>query len=345
MVQHNGNQIPQLHVPVLVDQVMQYMIPSVKQLEQDAKLFEKLVFIDGTFGQGGYTKYLFQQLQQIPLPLQNKFHIFAIDLDLSVKTYFDVLQQSKPSFVSSMDFVHSSYTVGIESIVKECQQRHPNWKILGSMFDLGVSSMQLDQAERGFSFKKELNGPLDMRMNQIKEGGGDSAADVINNMRDVELTQLFVDYGEIPFPIAKRISQEIVLYRNQVKPIETTQELVQIIYKASPPRHSKKSANSGGIHPCTLPFQALRIFVNNEIQGLKECLQTIAAIPDRQWMERVVVVSYHSLEDRLVKNILGKQTNLWYNGLDKKDLQTASEDEIQYNPRSRSAKLRYFLHK
>jgi 16S rRNA (cytosine1402-N4)-methyltransferase len=189
----------------------------------------------------------------------------------------------------------------------------------GVLYDLGVSSMQLDRPERGFSYREE--GPLDMRM----EGEEKTAGDVVNGYPEEKLVGIIRDYGEERF--ARRIAGAVVRARGR-KPIETTRELAAIVASAVPPRR-------GGPHPARRTFQALRIEVNRELEELAVSLpQTVELLAPGG---RLVVISYHSLEDRIVKRFLVGQARLVV--LTKKPMRP-SRTEVSVNPRARGAKLR-----
>jgi len=191
----------------------------------------------------------------------------------------------------------------------------------GLMSDLGVSSLQLNDPARGFSFQAE--GPLDMRMNPVS---GETAEQVVNHIDERELADLIYEFGEERR--SRRIARAIVRSR----PIRTTKQLVEVISAAA------RSMKHERIHPATRTFQALRIFVNRELDDLKALLEAAPRVLKPGG--RLVVISFHSLEDRIVKDALrdGAQQG-WYRLLTKKPV-TASEEEIDRNPRSRSAKMR-----
>ena len=189
----------------------------------------------------------------------------------------------------------------------------------GVLFDLGVSSMQLDRSERGFSYRQD--GPLDMRMGD----DGPTAADLVNELPEKELADLIFEYGQEPK--SRRIAAAIVRARSRA-PIERTDELAGIVVSAVGRR-------PGGPHPARRTFQALRIAVNREIEELAASLpQAVDLLAPGG---RVVVISYHSLEDRIVKTTFRENERLAI--LTKKPLQP-SEAEVAGNPRARSAKLR-----
>ena len=191
----------------------------------------------------------------------------------------------------------------------------------GLIVDLGVSSLQLSDPARGFSFQAE--GPLDMRMNPMS---GETAEQVVNHIDERELADVIYEFGEERR--SRRIARAIVRSR----PIRTTTQLVEVVSAAA------RSMKHERIHPATRTFQALRIFVNRELDDLKALLEAAPGVLKPGG--RLVVISFHSLEDRIVKDALrdgAKQG--WYRLLTKKPV-TASEEEIGRNPRSRSAKMR-----
>ncbi len=258
-------------------------------------------YIDGTFGAGGHTKAL----------LERDVNVLAIDQDINVqetvndfkKTYGEHFKFAKGNFRALDTFAREA---GLESVA-------------GILLDIGVSSMQLDNAERGFAFRQD--GPLDMRMSDE----GESAADVVNSLEQEELAALIYKYGEERH--SRRIARAIVEEREKQK-IKTTNELVTIIQRAYPGGYRQD-------HPARRTFQALRIYVNDELGALEDALKAAENILAAGG--RLVVLSYHSLEDRIVKHALKESQTLQV--ITKRPL-TATEKEIEENPRARSAKLR-----
>jgi 16S rRNA (cytosine1402-N4)-methyltransferase len=190
----------------------------------------------------------------------------------------------------------------------------------GILFDLGLSSLQLDSSGRGFSFKRDE--PLDMRLNPGQEV---TAADIINTTPEEELAQLIRTFGEEHY--SHRLARHIV----QERPIKTTLQLVRVIEQAIGSRR-------GRIHPATRTFQALRIAVNHELEHLESALQQ--AIDLLGFGGRLVVISYHSLDDRTVKHLMQQEMRKAVLRLVNKKVITPSLAEVHVNPRSRSAKLR-----
>jgi len=206
---------------------------------------------------------------------------------------------------------------------REIPQRLGGEKADGILLDLGVSSAQLDDAGRGFSFQAE--GPLDMRMDR---SAGTTAADLVNRMRERELADLLYEYGEEP--ASRRIARAIVFAR-ETRPVETTTELADIVRRAAPRRRP------GGLHPATRTFQALRIRVNRELEGLGEAFAGAARCLKPGG--RLAVIAFHSLEDRAAKEAFRALTVRGFRVLTKKPVRPG-EAEVRANPRARSARLR-----
>ena len=276
------------------------------------------VYVDATFGNGGYTKAILETAD---------CKVIALDRDPTVKIR---VNEFKNMYGDRFEFRAGQFG-DFTDLVPE--------KINGAVFDIGVSSMQLDEAERGFSFSKE--GALDMRMSQ----DGISAKDIVNSYDEEALADLIYQYGEERK--SRQIAKRIAEYR-QNKKIETTTELAEIIYSVI---HKK----FGEIDPATRTFQALRIAVNDELGELSRGLS--GAANRLQKNGRLVVVDFHSLEDRIVKNFFkengGKrirvskyapelvQDERLFAEVSKVIMPTAEECGI--NPRARSAKLRYAI--
>ena len=257
-------------------------------------------YIDGTFGAGGHTRAI----------LEAGGRVLALDRDASVTRFLepDALQDGR------LLFAEATFSALAE------QAAHLGLtEVAGVLLDLGVSSMQLDEAERGFSFRHA--GPLDMRMGR----SGLSAADLVNHAPPEELASIIFRYGEERH--SRRIARRIAEAREQ-EPISTTQALAEIIARAYPPGKRRD-------HPARRTFQALRIAVNDELGELQAALEASASVLAPEG--RVVVLTYHSLEDRIVKHFFRGNEGL--TPLHKRPL-TATAEEISQNPRARSAKLR-----
>ncbi len=217
----------------------------------------------------------------------------------------------------------------IQSVFRRNKQMDTlNFEIAGAIFDLGVSSLQLENPERGFSFSKE--GPLDMRMDPELEV---RALDLVKILSRKELNELFYSLGEEKY--SGRLADALVSTR-QIKPITTTQDLAGVIVRTV----GKNRAAKEQIHPATRVFQALRIAVNDELDVLTEGINQAVNLIQKNG--RIVVISFHSLEDRIVKNTF-KEWQIRGLGkvLTKKPIMSTTE-EVALNPRSRSAKMRVF---
>ena len=267
-------------------------------------------YLDATLGLGGHS-------YEIARRLGPQGHLIGFDKDPQALAIAQ-RRLNRPLEVKDwpqVTLVHASFA--------ELGQRISPASADGILADLGLSSMQLQNASRGFSFQAE--GPLDMRMDPHSERTADQ---VVNRMREEDLANVIYEFGEERR--SRRIARAIV----RARPVRTTAHLAQVLSAALRPMKSAYSA----IHLATRTFQAIRIFVNRELEDLQELLK--AAPAALKPGGRLVVISFHSLEDRLVKDALrqGAQQGL-YRILTKKPV-TASDEEIDRNPRSRSAKLR-----
>ncbi len=258
--------------------------------------------VDGTFGAGGHSRML----------LRAGANVLAIDQDLAAERYVEQLAAEK--LPGELRFAAGNFR-DMEALAAGAGVQSAR----GVFLDLGVSSMQLDEGERGFAFRQD--GPLDMRMGQQEL----SAADVVNEYGVDELAALIYRYGEERH--SRRVARNIVAAREK-SPIRTTGRLAEVVASAYPggPRRE---------HPARRTFQALRIHVNDELGALQEGLEAAARLLEPSG--RLVVLSYHSLEDRIVKQYLRESPRL--TPLTKKP-QEATEAETAANPRARSAKLR-----
>lgn len=306
------NQIP-FHQPVLLEAVVKYALPANGK-----------IFVDGTFGLGGHSSAILKAYPQIE-------RLFGIDRDS------EILEHS----CSSVDDPRITRCHANASDLPLLLERFDIAGIDGMLLDLGVSSWQLDNPTRGFSFTRP--GPLDMRMNSDEKT---TAADLVNNLEKEELAKIFFAYGEEKF--SRRIADAIVRERESV-PITTTDRLAAIVVEAIPAQNRRQSM----IHPATRVFQALRIAVNKELEEIENFLSVILDCLNPGG--HISIISFHSLEDRLVKNFMQKNQK----GCDcppqfpvcvcgkKPRLKIltskavfADETETAANPRARSARLR-----
>ncbi len=304
--------INNIHKPVLLDETISYL-----NCKKDG------IYVDGTLGRGGHTAALLEEIEEEGL-------VIALDRDLQA------INSVKDSIESkNLILEHANYTE-----IKSVLDKHKIDKADGMIFDLGVSSPQLDNSSRGFSYKN--NGPLDMRMNRDQKL---TAADIVNNYSQKEIKNIIYDYGEEKW--AARIAEFIIAYRKKKK-IETTFELVDIIKAAIP-----ASARSSGGHPARRTFQAIRIATNNELNQLKVMVSN--AVDKLKNGGRICIISFHSLEDRIVKHkfrelasdcicppeipvcVCDKEAVVKI--ITKKPIR-ASQKEVDENYRARSAKLR-----
>ncbi len=303
-----------LHYPVLLSEVIRAFEPV-----------DLRVMVDGTLGAGGHAQALLENHPEIE-------HYLGIDQDLQALT---MAKERLKSWQNKLSPQHGNF-VQFDHYLKELSLPPPN----GILLDLGVSSMQLDQPERGFSFMRE--GPLDMRMNQEMPL---TAEEIINQWSEEDLGKIFRDFGEEKH---WRAAARAIVKARQMQAIVTTADLVAVLTPVL-----GAYARKGKIHPLTLVFQALRICVNQELFVLERVLSK--AIDCLAPKGRLVVISFHSLEDRLVKTQMrlaasDKWETSGISGLfrdkeptvalvTKKPIE-ADEEECRRNPRSRSAKLR-----
>ncbi len=299
------------HVPVLFDEALNAL--NIKSSG---------VFVDGTFGRGGHSGAILQRLGSNGL-------LLAIDKDPQAVAYAEMVFGKDGRFLIK----HGSFAM-LEQLAQQCGVAG---KVDGLLLDLGVSSPQLDDPERGFSFLR--SGPLDMRMDS---SSGVSAAEWLASAEGREIAQVLKEFGDERF--SKRIAKAIVDAR-QEGPITTTGQLAAIIEKACPIKEREK-------HPATRSFQAIRIHVNKELEDLRRCLeQSLNVLAP---LGRLAVVSFHSLEDRIVKRFIRdcergddfpadlpvtqEQLRPKLRAVGKAIYPSAGE--IESNPRARSAVLR-----
>ena len=299
------------HTPVLLNEVIRTINP------QSGKLY-----FDATFGWGGYTKKLLDSCA---------CEVIAIDQDPKVKSR---AKEFKREYGTRFNFIESKFSE-ICSVLKKLNTK----KVDGFMFDIGVSSMQLDNPQRGFSFNKE--GPLDMRMGNSEL----TAEEFINSVSEDELADIIYNYGDERK--SRRIAKLIVEHR-KINPIKTTLHLADIVLKANPKKNNHQK------HPATKTFQAIRIYLNDEFNelfaGLTNAEQTLSEDG------KICVVTFHSLEDKIVKNYFYKSSGMDYSSYKNLPVETndseaslipgkkaikPSKEEIETNIRARSAKLRY----
>ena len=304
-----------LHNSVMINEIISFL-PLKKSIN----------VIDATFGGGGYSKTILEKF--------NVNQFLAIDRDPISKIFAKEIKSKFSNFI----LINDKFSK-IEEIVNNTKFKDKKFDII--LFDIGTSSNQIDNAQRGFSFNK--SGPLDMRM-----GASDKKAyDIINNYEEKNLADIIYQYGEERY--SRVIAKEIVKNR-KIKFISDTKELSNIIKKCLP----KKNQLKNKIHPATKTFQAIRIYVNDELNELKTSLEKTLKILNKDGL--ILVVSFQSLEDRIVKDFFNHNSGKrWRSSrhypelpdklatqlkiITKKPI-LPSASEILENPRSRSAKLR-----
>ena len=285
------------HIPVLLNEVLALLCIKPKG-----------IYIDCTIGEGGHSEAILNIIHP------NGF-LIGIDCDESV---LEIAENRLGKFAGSFKLVHDKFF----NITNICGRLNIK-AVDGIIFDVGMSSYQIDNPERGFSFNKD--GPLDMRMDSSSIL---TAQSLVNNLSYDELTKIFFEYGEERY--SRKIASKIVAERNK-RPIQTTFELVSTIKKAIPLRRYR-------IHPATRVFQALRIAANNELGNLSTAITDGFSLLKKEGI--MCIMSFHSLEDRIAKNKFREfKMNEQAKIITKKPL-TPTREEIDRNIRSRSAKLR-----
>ena len=304
-----------LHQPVMLDEVVSTLAPKDDGL-----------YIDATFGNGGYSRAILEAAN---------CHLMAIDQDP------DAIKRGQPlvdAFAPRFTLAHGRFSQMAELLEAQDERVNAVDGVDGIVFDLGVCSTQLDQAERGFSFQKD--GPLDMRMSQ----DGLDAEEVVNKTAESDLADILYTYGDER--ASRRIARAIVKARTEA-PITRTLQLANIIHSVMP------RPKPGQSDSATRSFQALRIYVNQEMAEIEEALEAAQGLLKPDGL--LVVVTFHSLEDRLVKQFIAKrggkvanpsrhlpqmeEAPVYFSMMTRKPL-LPTDDEIATNPRSRSAKLR-----
>ena len=301
------------HIPVALERTIELLTPALTGTAP--------CLVDATLGLGGHTERLLERFTTL--------HIIGIDRDKSALTK---AASRLARFSSRITLVHAVYDQ-----ISEIAHENGHSQVQGILFDLGVSSMQLDTSERGFAYSHEA--PLDMRMDQTR---GVSAGEVINTYSHEELTRILRVYGEEKF--ASRIAARIIDAR-KVAPLNSTVALAELVKESIPAATRRVGGN-----PAKRTFQALRIYVNNELEVLERAIP--AALELLAINGRMVVLSYHSLEDRIVKQAFAKVSSTEVpHGLPieptparfqllTRASESATEVEIASNPRAQSVRIR-----
>ena len=301
-----------MHISVLLDEVIESL-----NIKEDG------LYIDATLGYGGHSNEILKRIK--------KGHLYCFDQD---KIAIDNAKERLSKTGDNFTIIKSNFR-----FIKERIEEKTTTKVNGILIDLGVSSPQLDEKERGFSFHQDA--PLDMRMDLDSDF---SAYNVVNEYEENDLARIIYKYGEEKF--AKSIAKNIVKRREE-KPIETTLELVDIIKKSMPMKAMRDK------HPARRTFQAIRIEVNHELEILEQTMKDALELLDING--RLLVITFHSLEDKIIKNLFKELTKIddkvkglpnipeeylpKYQLVYKKGI-TAGKEELEKNPRSRSATLR-----
>lgn len=259
------------HQPVLLDEVIEAL-----NIRADG------FYIDGTFGRGGHSREIFKRLGP-----KGRLLAFDKDPDAVLSVDNDLVQDDR------FEIIKGSFTM----LMQHVKRHEVEAQVAGVLFDFGVSSPQLDDASRGFSFRYDA--PLDMRMNPTE---GISVAEWLHDASETDIANVIYEYGEER--ASRRIAKAIVTAREE-SPITTTTQLADLVYKAAPPR--KQAKKMGDVHPATKTFQALRIFINSELDEIKEALPQSVDVLCPQG--RLAAISFHSLEDRIVKRFMRDQAN------------------------------------
>ncbi|KJV68889.1 16S rRNA (cytosine(1402)-N(4))-methyltransferase RsmH [Candidatus Neoehrlichia procyonis] len=289
-----------MHIPVLLKEMINILSP------QDGK-----IYVDATFGVGGYSRKILQSAN---------CKVYAIDQDVAAEIFYNQLAQDFPGRIS---FCRDRFS-RIKNIIYDFNID----KVDGVIFDLGMSSVQLDDSSRGFSFMRD--GPLDMRMDTSSPV---NAEVLINTMSEEDMANIIYLYGGEKY--ARKVARAIVSARKE-KLIKSTRELASIISSVV---HRSRFNN---IDPATRTFQAIRISVNDELEELEKGLKSASEILNSDG--KIITVSFHSLEDRITKRVFQFLCNdiKTFKLLNKKIIRPTLE-ELNNNPRSRSAKLRSIL--
>ncbi len=303
-----------MHIPVMLNECLEALITDPRG-----------IYVDGTLGNGGHAEMILEQLGEGGM---------LVGFDRDIDAIERVKEKLKSGAGRQVELVHDNYANMDVQL-----DRLGIGKVNGILLDLGVSSFQLDLAERGFSFQQDA--PIDMRMDQTR---GLTAAELVNSASEKELADLIYQLGEDRD--SRRIARAIVDERNKAR-IETTARLAAIVEQAKGGRKGRRT------HPATQTFQALRMAVNDELAGIEKVLESmIGRIVEGG---RFVVLTFHSLEDRLVKQFFNRhvprEESLQQGGVRRiyeepsaewiwRKPRVASTEEQAVNPRSRSAKLR-----
>lgn len=310
------------HIPVMLREVLEYLNPQAGQN-----------YIDCTLGGAGYSMAIAKKIGE-------EGRVFSFDMDkMAIENATQIFKKEK---INNITLIHDNFR-NLSKNIKEKFSDEEEGSFDGIVFDLGLSSAQLEDEFRGFSFK--LDAPLNMAFGELGVAEGNTTESIINSYGEEELVRIFKDYGEEKF--ARKIAAKILEKRKENK-IKTTKDLVGTIEGAVPASYKR-----GKIHFATKVFQALRIATNQELHNIEEALPQAANL--LRPGGRIIVISYHSLEDRIVKKFFKRESidcvcppsvpvcvcghTASLRMISRKPL-TPCEEELKNNPRSRSAKMR-----
>ena len=290
-----------LHIPVMLREVIDYLDPKPGQ-----------IIVDATLGTGGHSLEILKRITP-------RGRLIGIDRD---EDSLAICRKRFSEFSGSCDFVQANF-VDLDQVLEKLGID----KINGIVFDLGISTYQLKDIERGFSFQQE--GPLDMRMDKSSYI---SAYDLVNNLNESEISHMLWSFGQERWH--NRIAHLLVEERRN-QPIATTSQLANLVMRAIPYRYRKSYYR---IHPATRTFQAVRIAVNRELEILESAVKKAVAILEKK--AKICVISFHSLEDRVIKHTFrALKTDGLIDIITAKPI-TPADSEVAANPSSRSSKLR-----
>ena len=302
------------HIPILLQPIVDFLVDGLILLSPDAA---PGIVLDCTLGGGGHSSAILEKMKTHPSTLKHRVLGIDRDPDAIIR---NKIRFAKDVEASHFELVHASFSEALQAVGDR--------PIYGILADLGISSDQIDSETRGFSFKYPA--PLDMRMNHAQ---GESLLDWLNQVSERALSDVLLNYGDERY--SKQIARKLVELRGRKALPTTSLELADVIASTFPP-----SQRYQGNHPATRSFQAMRIFINDELGELDRLIAQV--FPKTAKNGRIAMLSFHSLEDRRVKEAF--KNHELYSLPFKKPIE-ASDVEVEQNPRSRSAKLRCAIRK
>lgn len=300
------------HLPVLFDQVLEVIDPKPGQ-----------TIVDCTLGLGGHSGRIVERIRP-------DGRLIGMDLDpVNLRLARAALEKAKGRSQVRLDLFHTNFA-SIASVIAEAGV--PGGKVEAVLADIGVASTQIDDPARGFSYRRP--GPLDMRMDPSPTARGEPASALLARLTPRELEEALIEYGDEE---DARAIARLIVQRRKVKPIETTQDLMAIVCEARD--FTIERAAGAKLHPAARTFQALRIMVNRELANLDALLEALPTVLKPGGV--AAIISFHSGEDRRVKHAFMKGFREGVYAEESRDPLVATEKEIRFNPRARSAKLRW----